>query len=109
MKFKTISATLLFHLLSGRKTSTLTAAKQLAIVYVPREIRRAIEDKFKITVKREIKEYEKFGIKINYIEYSMKKSEYPKDVINAMYEYIDKNLISPKQTNQSSYQQDTLL
>lgn len=96
MKFKTISASLLFHLLSGRKTSTLTSAKQLAIVYVPREIRRAVEDKFGITVKREKKEYKKFGKTISYIEYSLPKSEYPKKIIDKMYTYIKENTISKR-------------
>lgn len=105
MKFKTIGAALLHHLLNGRKTSTLTAAKQLAIVYVPREIRRGVEDKFGITVRREEKTYEKFGHKISYIEYSLKKSEYPKETINKMYDYVSQNIILPPEHTGSGFVQ----
>lgn len=108
MKFKTIGASLIHHLLNGKKTSTLTAAKELAIVYVPREIRRGVELKFGITVKRTEKSYEKFGTKISYLEYSLPKKEYSEEVIKKMYEYVNENIVLP-QTHDTNFVQHKLL
>lgn len=108
MKFKTVGAALIHHLLNGKKTSTLTAAKELAIVYVPREIRRGVELKFGITVKRTEKSYEKFGTKISYLEYSLPKKEYSEDVIKKMYEYVNENMVLPE-SPKSNFTQTSII
>lgn len=97
MKFKRPIAALCYDLINGKTVSIKTGFKDYGITNIPREISRAVEQRFGVRIEREKKDYTtKYGIYQMYFEYKLIRSNQSKESIEKIYAYIEENMIKPE-------------
>lgn len=98
MKFKTQIAAIAYHLLRGKKISTMNAFNYFGCTNAPREIGRSIERKFGVTVERIpqrfVSRYGQTGI---FFVYKLIRKDENIKGINKMIEYVVKNSIEDRE------------
>lgn len=91
MKFKKPMAALVNSLLQGKTITIKNGFEDYGITNVPREISRAVEQKFGVRVNRKRREYTTvYGFYQTYFEYKLEKDKQPEDSIKKMKEYVKK-------------------
>lgn len=89
----TATAALAKHLLEGNVVSILDGFKLFSITNVPREISRSIEQEFNVIVSRTPRKFKsKYGRKGVYTEYRLNYTDYNKEGIKKMKEYVKEKL-----------------
>lgn len=97
MKFKKPIAALCYDLINGKTVSIKTGFKDYGITNIPREISRAVEQRFGVVVDRERKEaITKYGFHQTWFEYKLTRSKQSKESLDKMYSYIDEWMIKPE-------------
>jgi len=90
-------------LLAGEVVSIMTGFKMMGITNVPREVGRSIERAFDVEVSRTKKTGKtRYGGECNYYEYRLNRTEYNKEGIKKMYEYLKEHegAFTPKTAKQ---------
>lgn len=110
MKFKTKTAAICFAFLNGEVLTIMDGFKRFLVSNLPREASRQIEQKFGVKLARVTKQFKtEFGVSGCYNEYSLNKTKYNNDGIKKMWEYVDKNMVSPAPKNKKNgYQQQSI-
>ena len=89
----TATAALAKYLLEGNVVSIMDGFKLFGITNVPREISRAIEQPFNVIVSRTPKKFKsRYGRKGEYYEYRLNYTDYNKEGIKKMKEYVKEKL-----------------
>lgn len=97
-------------LLEGRVLSVHNCAKTIGLTNIAREIPRMVEDEFKVEVSRTHKTGKNvYGSSISWTDYRLNKTEYNKDGIKKMREYLADNWETPKPETLPGYVQTRLL
>jgi len=85
----TMRAALANELLKGHVLTTMSCAVELSITNCPREISRTIEQFFNVEVSRTRREkLSKYGEPVFWYEYRLNRTEYNREGIKAMEEYV---------------------
>ena len=80
-------------LLDGQTLSIMTGFKMFACTNLPRELSRSVEQKFGVQISREkVKFKSQYGQAGNYFRYRLNKTEYNRDGIEKMKEYVAEQL-----------------
>lgn len=96
MKFKKPIAHLCYDLINGKTVSIKTGFNDYGITNIPREISRAVEQRFGVVVdKQRKKDKTKYGFPVTWFEYKLIRSRQPKEALEKIYAYIDEWMIKP--------------
>jgi len=88
-KKMTLTAALAKSLLSGEVLSIMDGFKRFGCTNIPRELSRSIEQKFGVIISKTPTEFtSQFGHKGSYFRYHLNQTEYNKEGIEKMREYV---------------------
>lgn len=80
-------------LLDGNVLSIMTGFKMFACTNLPRELSRGVEKKFGVKISKERVDFvSKYGQPGFYFRYRLNRTDYNKEGISKMYEYLSKEM-----------------
>lgn len=84
---------LIKELLDGKTISIMTCFRTIGLTNLPREVSRMVEIPFGVNVSRTRKEGQsRYGSNITWFEYRLNRTDYNKEGIQKMREYLAKNM-----------------